>query len=208
MSLHFNVQWQLIETLTTGRRQLGRGAKHSTPPATCHNKPGLMGKIASLTTKVGDLEKASLLTKLRSAAPHDHQQHLHALPPPLRRHPSTAGARNSPRRRQRLLPNPDQLLIPPLPRGTGLTSSPRMAPEQQHPQDKCLEEITHNATTASPITNFVEHSEPDQIILKRFLLPFEFLNWSGFYPSFAKSLTKVPKATTTTTERVFERKRP
>lgn len=49
----------MITTLVTRIRKLERAARHTPPPAHFHNEPALVEKVASLTTKVADLQKAS-----------------------------------------------------------------------------------------------------------------------------------------------------
>lgn len=64
-----NGQGQQIWTLTTRIRPLARPNKHTQLPAPCHNHLTLVEKVAIHATKVPDLEKATPLTALGSAAP-------------------------------------------------------------------------------------------------------------------------------------------
>lgn len=76
-----NEQHQIIKSLFTQVRELQTAPRHSPPPPTFHNNPALLQKVATNTTKVAGLEKASLLITLKSTSP----------PPP----PSTAKATGS-----------------------------------------------------------------------------------------------------------------
>lgn len=50
--------------------KLERAAKHPPPPPTInHNDPAMVGKQATLTTKVAELQRQSLLTIIHSAKP-------------------------------------------------------------------------------------------------------------------------------------------
>lgn len=87
---HLTGQRDLVKPPITRNRRLERDSRNPLRPVALYNNPALVEKVPTLTTKLADLEKASLLTAHRAATPptrpaaSDHHQHVW-------RHPGTPG---------------------------------------------------------------------------------------------------------------------